>query len=294
LLGNFELFAISFFLILCLILSAVFLCFFASPFVYIGAVFCAYFAFCSKKMKKTKVKNLSLSLFVICFLLVLAELFMCLYQGNSLGLGANDLAQLKKNFVDFANNEPDDGYYLTLDEPKDFYSKAMSIDFENGGEKEFINLLKDKKNSIKDKKCWGDKCYGNGLPAKYNKELGAKGFPYALTRTQRIKDEKAIYDVLYFNNDEGFRYVPRSANSLKNYVFLGGSFTYGEGLENWQTIPYVFSKLNGFSANVLDYSYSGFGPHHVLKHIQLEECSSKQKAFEVFDLHHHQLLACPL
>lgn len=54
-----------------------------------------------------------------------------------------------------------------------------------------------------------------------------------------------------------FRYTRGNHNADENYVFLGCSFTFGDGLNEDQTLPYYFSKLMKFKKNVLNCGSNG-------------------------------------
>ena len=71
------------------------------------------------------------------------------------------------------------------------------------------------------------------------------------------------HQVIYHYHKNGFRYDGKNfSNKKKNIaLFLGGSFTFGQGL-NWQdTLPAKFSKLQK-SYHSLNYGWPGWGPHH--------------------------------
>lgn len=71
------------------------------------------------------------------------------------------------------------------------------------------------------------------------------------------------HEIIYHYHTNGFRYDGKNfSNKKKNIaLFLGGSFTFGEGL-NWQeTLPAKFSKVQK-SYHSLNYGWPGWGPHH--------------------------------
>ncbi|GEM_PF-870001 len=71
------------------------------------------------------------------------------------------------------------------------------------------------------------------------------------------KQYKIIYDVDYSMLGKFFRYTKGNISSENAYVFLGCSFTFGDGLKDDQTLPYYFSKLNNFNSNVLNFGVIG-------------------------------------
>jgi hypothetical protein len=71
------------------------------------------------------------------------------------------------------------------------------------------------------------------------------------------KQYKIIYDVDYSMLGKFFRYTKGNISSEYAYIFLGCSFTFGDGLKDDQTLPYYFSKLKNFNANVLNFGVIG-------------------------------------
>lgn len=73
-----------------------------------------------------------------------------------------------------------------------------------------------------------------------------------------------LYDVQYTVKD-GIRNTPGSVDTSKSFaLFLGCSFTFGEGLEDNQTVPYYFNHYSGTKYLVRNYGFHGYGPHHAL------------------------------
>lgn len=62
----------------------------------------------------------------------------------------------------------------------------------------------------------------------------------------------------------GFRQTQCDAKSERTYIFLGCSFTFGEFVNDNETLPYNFSKLMNFKANVLNLGVRGKGTNRTL------------------------------
>ena len=86
------------------------------------------------------------------------------------------------------------------------------------------------------------------------------------THTARLLDSKGgvIYDVQYSIGADGFRITPSIDENSKIIVnFYGCSFMFGEGLNDWETIPFFVSRqLN--SVRVNNYGFHGFGANNAL------------------------------
>lgn len=82
------------------------------------------------------------------------------------------------------------------------------------------------------------------------------------------KNGEILYDVSY-KRIGGQRHTPNS-NSESNHtaLFFGCSFTFGEGLSDYATIPYEFNVLTQEYYRVLNFGFHGYGPHHMLANIQ--------------------------
>ncbi|MCR4662286.1 MAG: hypothetical protein K5622_00170 [Endomicrobiaceae bacterium] len=73
-----------------------------------------------------------------------------------------------------------------------------------------------------------------------------------------------IFDVYYSSYSNGFRYTEGNEKSTDTYVFLGCSFTFGDGLNDDETLPYYFSELYDFEKNVLNCGQKGHSSNTAL------------------------------
>jgi hypothetical protein len=83
------------------------------------------------------------------------------------------------------------------------------------------------------------------------------------------KTGKAIYNVEYSVDEYGRRITPIKNRKQRNkfVLFFGGSFTYGEGVEDNQTLPFgVGNKASQYTA--YNYGFHGLGPFDVLAKIE--------------------------
>lgn len=73
------------------------------------------------------------------------------------------------------------------------------------------------------------------------------------------KEYNKIYDVTCSVREDSFRYTKGNSLSKKTCVFLGCSFTFGDGLNDDETLPYYFSKLMNFQFNIINLGGLGNG-----------------------------------
>lgn len=69
--------------------------------------------------------------------------------------------------------------------------------------------------------------------------------------------DKIIFNAKYSIFKNGFRFVECNKKSKEAYVFLGCSFTFGDGIDDNETLPYYFSKLLDFKNYIINCGVSG-------------------------------------
>ena len=79
----------------------------------------------------------------------------------------------------------------------------------------------------------------------------------------KLINSDTVYDVTYTIKDK-LRFTPSSiSNSKKQVLFLGCSQTFGEGLDDNQTLPHFFGTETNESFHIKNYGFHGYGPHNV-------------------------------
>jgi hypothetical protein len=79
-----------------------------------------------------------------------------------------------------------------------------------------------------------------------------------------------VYDVTYTFDETGLRISPPAppSDSMDGaracVLFFGCSYTFGEGVEDDETMPYRVGVRAGGRAEVRNFGYSGYGPHQML------------------------------
>jgi len=79
-----------------------------------------------------------------------------------------------------------------------------------------------------------------------------------------------IYDVTYDTNEDALRVgPPETGESPRDCVFFFGcSYTFGEGVENDETLPYRVGVKAAGRYSARNFAYSGYGPHQMLAAIE--------------------------
>jgi hypothetical protein len=96
---------------------------------------------------------------------------------------------------------------------------------------------------------------------------------YAPTKGKTVdsseyKGKEIVYNVTYTIGDDGLRVSPPSEviNDSPCILFFGDSFTFGEGLEDNQTMPYLVGELSKYK--VYNFGFHGYGPHQMLSALE--------------------------
>jgi len=72
------------------------------------------------------------------------------------------------------------------------------------------------------------------------------------------------------NEDSLRRSIPEHRNDLNvnSVLFFGCSFTFGEMVEDNETLPWQFAELDDYRRNVYNFGFEGWEPHHMLASLQ--------------------------
>lgn len=114
-----------------------------------------------------------------------------------------------------------------------------------------------------------------GLKSEYSppsltnldRELGYALNPGARVSATRKWSDSTVFHVTYTITDAGVRRT--RGNPLGDtWLFMGCSVTFGEGVEDDETLPARFSEQLGWKANVVNLATSGWGAHHMLRRLE--------------------------
>lgn len=97
--------------------------------------------------------------------------------------------------------------------------------------------------------------------------LGYAPIANKTTRIKRKDGAEAPYDVVYTIDSDGLRRSPAASDrSCPSMLFFGGSFTFGESVNDQETMPYQVGLLT--RCPVYNFGYRGYGPHQMLASIE--------------------------
>jgi hypothetical protein len=79
-----------------------------------------------------------------------------------------------------------------------------------------------------------------------------------------LRGRDVIYDATYTIDANGLRATPppRPPHQSDCVLYFGDSFTFGEGVSDHDTSPYVVGELSGY--RTYNFSFQGYGPNQIL------------------------------
>ena len=94
---------------------------------------------------------------------------------------------------------------------------------------------------------------------------------YAPVKSKRVFAElsvkgRHIYSATYTFDQDGHRLTPGGIQSKDCVLFFGDSYTFGEGVEDSQTMPWMVGAESGYS--VINFGFGGYGPHQMLAKLE--------------------------
>lgn len=75
-------------------------------------------------------------------------------------------------------------------------------------------------------------------------------------------DGQPIYEVAYHFDHHGRRRTPVKVNAKEANLIFGCSHTFGEGVHEEESLPWLFSESSGIQT--YNYAFSGYGPNNML------------------------------
>lgn len=118
---------------------------------------------------------------------------------------------------------------------------------------------------------WGPRAEEHDAPP-YMEPSAALGWqPKASlrTHTKKIIGDEVLYDVTYTFDEHRRRVVPTdpAVSHPRFLLFFGCSHTFGEGVEDDETLPYYVSRLLP-DTHAYNYAFRGYGPQHMLARLE--------------------------
>ncbi len=140
----------------------------------------------------------------------------------------------------------------------------------------------------------GKRNEGTYAQAGYNRSDDMLGYAPVKGKTVtsiKYKGKEKLYGVTYTIGDNGQRISPSSdiIGCNQSVVFFGDSFTFGEGVEDNEAMPYVVSKLSNYK--VYNFGFHGYGPHQMLSALEhglvdrIVDCKPSVAIYQALAIH---------
>lgn len=86
----------------------------------------------------------------------------------------------------------------------------------------------------------------------------------------RYDDDDLVYSVIYTINSDGLRVSPIVDGDVNPQcvLFFGGSYTFGEGVNDTQTMPYLVGLKSERNYSIYNFAVAGYGPHQMLSALE--------------------------
>ncbi len=121
--------------------------------------------------------------------------------------------------------------------------------------------------------------------------LGHRRAPNYSKRSTKTIDGQTSYSVTYTTDSSGYRVTPEPVNPADDtcLIFLGCSFTFGDGVDDEDSMPWQVAKIS--NRRSFNLGVSGYGPHHMLAAVEfdllpdLQDCSRKVAVYQAIEDH---------
>jgi hypothetical protein len=101
--------------------------------------------------------------------------------------------------------------------------------------------------------------------------VGLRPAPGVAYREALWQGDEPIFDVVYTIDENGQRVVPpfRGDGAALCILFFGCSFSYGTGIRDDETSPWLTGVATGYRHHIYNFSFAGWGPHQMLAALQV-------------------------
>ncbi len=91
----------------------------------------------------------------------------------------------------------------------------------------------------------------------------------------KVAQGDTLYCATYSIDSVGRRQTLHEPSAATHIMLFGCSFTYGEGVNDYETFAYHLALMLPYQDQVYNYGYSGYGPQQMLAHLQFGDLKSQ-------------------
>lgn len=118
-------------------------------------------------------------------------------------------------------------------------------------------------------------------------EISLTGIPNSTAKVKKVKSNNnltypgaLVYEAVYNFDENGLRHTPlNNISNKKSALFFGDSQTFGEGLNDNQTLPFLFQKYE-CNFNAFNFGFPGAGPTNMLGWLKNPDFQTKFRNVE--------------
>ena len=118
---------------------------------------------------------------------------------------------------------------------------------------------------------WNTNTFDRVYETQRDPLLGYRSIPNTQRTAREFHQNQPVYEVKVSINSDGYRisppFVPTTEGRKQSILFFGGSFTYGEGVNDQETMPFITGLLTKGQYKIYNFGLHGYGPQHMLANI---------------------------
>ncbi len=99
--------------------------------------------------------------------------------------------------------------------------------------------------------------------------LGYRLLPNLTVVETATRGNETLYRATYHSTAEGTRVTPPAPAGADCYIFTGGSFMFGQGINDDETLPAQFAHLNDDRICTVNFSAPGYGVNHLVRALEV-------------------------
>ena len=125
----------------------------------------------------------------------------------------------------------------------------------------------------------------NNIDYDIDKKYGYHPAKNKIFKEEIFYKKKLIKDNTYTINEYGHRKLENKNNHSKCIIFHGGSITFGQSLDDKETLPYLTGKFFRNNYDTFNFAFNGYGPHQFLsklENLDLEEVNNCKEVFIIY------------
>ncbi|MFM7142542.1 MAG: hypothetical protein ACKO2K_11585, partial [Alphaproteobacteria bacterium] len=115
-------------------------------------------------------------------------------------------------------------------------------------------------------------------PYVHDPDLGMIHRPDSRFRAVKTEGSKTLYDAIYTIDRFGNRVTPAPVSpDSPAVVFFGCSYTFGDGIDDEESLPWQFALATGRRFDVVNAGHSGHGAHQMLRMLETDHLEERLK-----------------